>query len=212
MMGRVRAPSDCGRARAPPRHNGARRRHRGAKHAAPSGKHRLPRAIRPPLWEPGRGDLRPGPREPGPSSTLVRRLTLSTFLTQVASFRAHVFDAHCVLSKSLTPSGPNRTIALAASREENSRWGAAHSSRRGRDPRKAAKPKCCESFSGGGRTYHRSGFLMNERSSRVESATAFSRRSELAGLGRQWIASPTSTQCPRRGSCAPGGPGRRRSH
>jgi len=37
--------------------------------------------------EPGRGDLRPGPREPGPSSTLVRRLTLSAR-----------FDAGCVLS------------------------------------------------------------------------------------------------------------------
>jgi hypothetical protein len=55
------------------------------------------------------------------------RLFCRTFLTHVASF-LNLF----------TPSGPNGTIALRASREENSRWGAAHSSRRGRDPHKAA--------------------------------------------------------------------------
>ncbi len=33
--------------------------------------------------------------------------TQHTSLTDVASFRAHVFDAHCVLSGSLTSSGPN---------------------------------------------------------------------------------------------------------
>jgi hypothetical protein len=101
----------------------------------------------------GSRDAGPAARaaEPDPSSTLTRlSRPLKASFDARCVFPVNGLHARCGFFESLSGPPANGAIAFQASREENFWWGAAHGSRRGRDPHKAAKPTRCEPFRSGG--------------------------------------------------------------